>query len=151
MPNDSIQHPSHYVGERVIEPSKVIKAWQLNYHLGNVLKYISRAGRKGDEAEDLHKAIWYLEDFIRFAKEPMVQHAIYVDEHFQLKDYQIALDWNFDPALTRALHHIDLFRKNPSIFQVEAIKKAINDRLKAIREAEKVANDNKSSKKGGNK
>lgn len=145
--NEKIQHPSHYVGDRIIEPSKVIKAWQLNYHLGNVLKYISRAGRKGEEVEDLHKAIWYIDDFIRFAKEPMVQSEIYVDEHFQFKDYQIALDWDLSPELSEALYHMDLFRNKPSVFQVEAIKKAINDRLKVIREAEKVANDNKASKK----
>lgn len=37
--------------------------WGLDrdYYLGNALKYISRAGRKGDFKEDIQKAIWYLE------------------------------------------------------------------------------------------
>ena len=45
------------------EAIKVIEAWGLNFSLGNVLKYIARAGQKGsaaDHAADLEKAVWYL-------------------------------------------------------------------------------------------
>ena len=58
---DSVSNPVHYIGGRSIEPINVIEEWQLGYHLGNALKYISRAGRKGSYDEDLRKAIWYLE------------------------------------------------------------------------------------------
>ena len=37
------------------------KPFDEDYHLGNALKYISRAGRKGSFIEDLKKAIYYLE------------------------------------------------------------------------------------------
>lgn len=58
---DSVHKPSHYTEGREYEPRKVIMDWGLNYYLGNVLKYISRAGRKKDAVEDLKKAKQYLE------------------------------------------------------------------------------------------
>lgn len=58
---DSVTHPSHYTQGRNYEPRLVIEDWDLTYYLGNVVKYISRAGRKGDKIEDLEKAMKYLE------------------------------------------------------------------------------------------
>ena len=60
----SIDHPAHYTFSE-IEPIVVIEAWELGYHLGNSLKYIARAGRKGDKLADLKKARWYLDREIR--------------------------------------------------------------------------------------
>ena len=60
-PNVLIDHPQHYGGEEnTYEAIKVIEAWELDFHLGNVVKYISRAGKKGSKIEDLKKAQWYL-------------------------------------------------------------------------------------------
>ena len=56
-----INHPDHYAEGRQYETIDVIEDWELNFHLGNALKYISRAGRKGDYLKDLKKAVWYLE------------------------------------------------------------------------------------------
>jgi hypothetical protein len=59
---DTVNHPPHYGGEsNPYEAIKVIEAWQLGFCLGNVVKYISRAGRKGVAVEDLKKARWYLD------------------------------------------------------------------------------------------
>ena len=58
---DAVSHPSHYTEGRKYEPRKVIADWGLNFNLGNAVKYISRAGRKGDKIEDLRKAIQYIE------------------------------------------------------------------------------------------
>jgi predicted DNA-binding transcriptional regulator AlpA len=61
---DIINNPPHYTEGREIEPISVIEDWQLEYHLGQALKYISRAGRKKGNnslSQDLNKAIWYLE------------------------------------------------------------------------------------------
>jgi hypothetical protein len=58
---DSISRPSHYCKGREYEPKDVIRDWELNFNLGNVVKYVSRAGRKGDALEDLEKAKQYLE------------------------------------------------------------------------------------------
>jgi hypothetical protein len=56
---DNVNHPAHYkVGG--IETIDFIEAKQLNYNLGNVVKYITRADHKGNTSEDLLKARWYL-------------------------------------------------------------------------------------------
>ncbi|HNB59559.1 MAG TPA: DUF3310 domain-containing protein [Phycisphaerales bacterium] len=57
---DPIQRPPHYTFS-TIEPIQAIEAWQLGFHLGCVVKYVCRAGRKGDKVEDLQKARWYLD------------------------------------------------------------------------------------------
>jgi hypothetical protein len=62
-----VDHPVHYGGkENMYEAIKVIDAWGLGFHLGNVIKYISRAGKKDPKTliQDLKKAAWYLEKYI---------------------------------------------------------------------------------------
>lgn len=62
---DMVNSPPHYHQENSLyEPAKVIRAWGLSWALGDAVKYIARAGRKGDKAEDLRKAIWYITDEI---------------------------------------------------------------------------------------
>ena len=58
---DKVNHPPHY-RTGGIETIDFIEAKDLNYRLGNVVKYVSRAGRKLDSnpVEDLEKAAWYL-------------------------------------------------------------------------------------------
>ena len=57
---DAVNHPAHYkVGG--IETIDFIEAKKLNYRLGNVVKYLTRADHKGNKIEDLRKAQWYLE------------------------------------------------------------------------------------------
>lgn len=59
---DSVNHPPHYGGaDNPYEAIKVIEAWGLGFNLGNAMKYIARAGKKGDALEDLKKARWYLD------------------------------------------------------------------------------------------
>lgn len=60
--SDPVNHPPHYGGEdNPYEAIKVIEAWGLGFHIGNVVKYLSRAGKKGAAVEDLKKARWYLD------------------------------------------------------------------------------------------
>lgn len=57
---DPVNHPAHYkVGG--METIDFIEAKGLTYHLGNAVKYISRADHKGNRLQDLQKAKWYLE------------------------------------------------------------------------------------------
>ena len=65
---EKVNHPDHYGGEgNPYEAIKVIEAWDLNFHLGNVVKYISRAGKKSkNNVEDLKKAEWYLSRYVQF-------------------------------------------------------------------------------------
>lgn len=62
---EAVDHPKHYGGaENPYEVIKVIEAWKLGFDLGNAVKYIARAGKKGKKAktiEDLKKARWYLD------------------------------------------------------------------------------------------
>lgn len=65
--NTNVNHPKHYGGEdNAYEAIKVIRAWELGFSLGNVVKYISRAGKKDPtkRVEDLKKALWYLQEEI---------------------------------------------------------------------------------------
>lgn len=58
--SSAVNHPNHYAAGRKYEPIDVIEDWELGFSLGNVVKYISRAGRKNDALEDLKKAQFYL-------------------------------------------------------------------------------------------
>lgn len=71
MEKESVHHPSHYGGkENLYEAIKVIEAWDLGFCLGNVVKYLSRAGKKSDnKIQDLEKARWYLDREIQKLKE----------------------------------------------------------------------------------
>lgn len=61
MMSDMVNHPSHYTDGN-IEVIDFIEDKKLNYHRGNALKYLCRAGKKdpAKEVEDLQKAIWYI-------------------------------------------------------------------------------------------
>ena len=57
---DMVNQPPHYT-KGGIETIDFIDAKELNYNLGNVVKYVARSGFKGARIEDLKKAKWYLE------------------------------------------------------------------------------------------
>lgn len=61
QPVDNVNHPAHYTFGN-IETIDFIEDKKLGFHLGNAVKYISRAGRKdpAKTIEDLKKAAWYL-------------------------------------------------------------------------------------------
>ena len=67
--NDIVNHPSHYTDGK-IEVIEFIEDKNLNYHKGNAIKYICRAGKKdpSKEIEDLQKAIWYINREIKNLK-----------------------------------------------------------------------------------
>jgi hypothetical protein len=61
---DMVNHPPHYLahpsGVECIEITR-----HMNFNLGSAMKYLWRSGKKGDEIEDLKKAIWYINDEIK--------------------------------------------------------------------------------------
>lgn len=61
---DNVNHPAHYQAGGM-EAIDVIEAFGLGFNLGNAVKYLLRAGRKGDAVEDLRKAGWYIEREIK--------------------------------------------------------------------------------------
>ena len=67
-PPDLVNHPPHYTAGGV-ETLDFIEAKDLNYRLGNVVKYVSRAGKKNtDPVQDLEKAMFYLKREIEARK-----------------------------------------------------------------------------------
>ena len=58
--NDPVNHPKHYTshpsGVECIEITE-----HLNFCIGNAIKYLWRAGLKGEQVEDLRKARWYID------------------------------------------------------------------------------------------
>ena len=56
---EQVDHPSHY--NQGIEPIDIIESWDLNFSLGNAIKYILRSPYKGKQIEDLEKARWYID------------------------------------------------------------------------------------------
>lgn len=62
--SENVNHPSHYNTGK-IEVIDFIEDQNLNFHLGNAVKYICRAGKKDPSKlkEDLDKAIWYIKRY----------------------------------------------------------------------------------------
>ena len=56
---EMINHPSHY--NQGIEAIDYIESHKMNFNIGNVIKYVTRAKHKGTELEDLKKSLWYLQ------------------------------------------------------------------------------------------
>lgn len=73
MPTEQVNHPAHYTsgGIEVIAylRAKLTPEEFAGFCKGNALKYLSRAGHKGDATEDLRKAAWYMEALIAATEE----------------------------------------------------------------------------------
>jgi len=54
----AVDHPAHY--NRGIEAIEIIESWNLNFAMGNVIKYVLRAPYKGSQIQDLEKARIYI-------------------------------------------------------------------------------------------
>jgi len=57
---NNINNPTHYDG-KTLKAIDVIEDFDLDFHLGNVIKYTLRAGKKDSALDDLKKAAWYLQ------------------------------------------------------------------------------------------
>ena len=117
MNNDIINHPSHYTDGK-FETIEAIESWRLGYHLGNAVKYISRAGKKSKdtELEDLRKARWYIKRYLDY------QHQN--SESIGAMEY--AADKGLDLDLTFAILYLAAPRQNFYTSQaLEALERAI--------------------------
>ena len=56
---EMINHPSHYKGGQ-FEVIEIIEDFELDFCLGNAIKYILRCEKKENTVQDLKKAVWYL-------------------------------------------------------------------------------------------
>lgn len=64
---DNVNHPEHYKQYHGFEVIEITE--QLNFCLGNAVKYILRADHKGKPIEDLKKAVWYIQREIKNREE----------------------------------------------------------------------------------
>ncbi len=56
---EMVNHPAHYQGTKT-EVIDIIEDYNLGFSLGNAIKYILRADKKGNKKQDLEKALWYI-------------------------------------------------------------------------------------------
>lgn len=92
---EQVNHPSHY-NQGKIEVIAVIDDWHLDFSLGNVVKYLARAGHKSDNiSEDLSKALWYLNHHINLISNNIDNAILYTDIMYDQK--LIFADWNIKP------------------------------------------------------
>lgn len=77
--DEAVDHPAHYGGaDDPYEVIKVLEAWGLteDAYLFNVIKYLARAGKKGDAVEDHKKARWYLDRKIAAMTAGVDEHGV---------------------------------------------------------------------------
>ena len=68
--NNPVSHPSHYTSHPSgVECIQITRHY--NFNIGNAIKYLWRNGLKDEDAQiqDLEKAIWYIQDYIKTLKE----------------------------------------------------------------------------------
>lgn len=68
--HDAVNHPTHYTSHPAgVECITITEAY--NFNIGNAIKYLWRAGLKGDALQDLQKAQWYVQrEIARRKKQP---------------------------------------------------------------------------------
>jgi len=79
-------HGPQYYRRGNIQVWDFVRDQELNFHLGNVIKYVCRAGHKFDDIDDLEKAIHYLKNEVEFRTSQRVQDILQCEK---LQDSQI--------------------------------------------------------------
>lgn len=132
MNNDIINHPSHYTDGK-FETIEAIESWQLGYHLGNAVKYISRAGKKSKdtELEDLRKARWYITRYLDHHR----------DDTESLRAMEYAADKGLDQDLSGAMLCLSVSALLSDEMQDLSVRQALAALERAIGVREARAND----------
>ena len=94
MAETTSDHGPEYYRLGSIQVWDFIRDKELNFHLGNVIKYVCRAGHKDDDIEDLSKAIHYLSNEIEFRTSQRVQRSVQCEKftESQLAEYAAELN-----------------------------------------------------------
>lgn len=134
--DDKINHPKHYCEGRKYEPIEVIEDWGLGMHAGNAVKYISRAGRKGDAIEDLEKARWYVDRYIEKRDKFFIRIWDCIRRWFASEitpeSWEVSKDWELNDNLKEALHHISICNVWTMKTASELLTKEINNRKEVM-------------------
>lgn len=117
-----IANPPYYVQGRKIQPIDVIEEWSFCHHLGCVVKYVARLGRKSVRhqnpafsanlsgqmcLEDLQKAEWYL--MREIAEKPC--HCIPRLQSSPTMPEAIAKDWRLSPPLKEVIFYLTTYQR----------------------------------------
>lgn len=107
-----IANPPHYVKGRKIEPIQVIEEWSFCHHLGCVVKYVARIGRKNPileqtRLEDLKKAEWYLMREIGTKACTRIPNP----RRFSTAGETVAKDWQLSPSLSRVIFCLTSYQR----------------------------------------
>jgi len=94
MAQTTSDHGPTYYRRGSIQPWDFVRDQGLNFHLGNVIKYVCRAGHKFDDIDDLEKAIHYLQNEVEFRTSQRVQELIQCEElsESQISEYAKEFD-----------------------------------------------------------
>ena len=64
----------HYQTGKDYDIIDVCKDYALNFNRGNILKYVTRAGKKDNELQDLRKALDYLQREISYLQDKQKEY-----------------------------------------------------------------------------
>lgn len=141
-----ISNPPYYVQGRKIQPIDVIEGWSFCHHLGCVVKYIARlgrksAGRQNPILEDLKKAEWYL--MREIAEKP----CSYIPRlrRFPTMPEAIAKDWHLSPSLKEVIFYLTTYQRLFCRFPLTntiCLKQALTHLRTEIRNQESASNQN---------
>ena len=94
MAETTNDHGPEYYRRGNIQVWDFVRDQELNFHLGNVIKYVCRAGHKFDDIDDLEKAIHYLKNEVEFRTSQRVQECIRSEEleSFERPNYATEFD-----------------------------------------------------------
>jgi len=94
MTNTTNNRGPQYYRRGSIQVWDFVRDQELNFHLGNVIKYVCRAGHKFDDIDDLEKAIHYLKNEVEFRTSQRVQELVQCEEltNSQLEEYAKEFD-----------------------------------------------------------
>ena len=94
MAKTTNDHGPEYYRRGTIQVWDFVRDQELNFHLGNVIKYVCRAGHKFDDIDDLEKAIHYLQNEVEFRTSKRVQELVQCEglEDAQLTEYAKEFD-----------------------------------------------------------
>ena len=141
--SDIISNPVHYTEERAYEPKDVIAKYELDFFMGNVVKYISRAGRKDgvSRIEDLEKArqyaIFELNRLNEIDRELFAGYDSVEEEAAKIcADWELSefLEEAFKPILVDYAHS---YKVSENIRKQSAVKKVVKWIGKEIEKEEK--------------
>ena len=94
MAETTNDHGPEYYRRGTIQVWDFVRDQELNFHLGNVIKYVGRAGQKFDDIDDLEKAIHYLKNEVEFRTSQRVQELVQCEEfqNSQIEEYAKEFD-----------------------------------------------------------